>query len=577
VVELSGSWRFQPDPFGEGEKLGYHCDSFDASSWRRTRVPSSFDAIVPELATYEGPGWYRCNVSVPADWRGRRVALRFEGANYRTRVWVNGEFVGENPDGFLPFEFPVHAHLRVGEKNTIAACVDSARLPGEVPGRERGWRPFGGILREVCLTATDPVHVSGLHVRAEPVPGGGSIVVDVGVTNGRDRPCRVEIEVVIADSKGVETARFGSGAFNLAPGKEETHTLEGRLKKARAWSPESPVLYEARATLRADGEEADAVRMRFGLRRIETDGEALLLNGKPIVLRGFNRHEDSPKTGMCTDLDTVRSDILAMKDAGANFVRLAHYPHHPGELDLCDELGLLVLAEIPLYWWCGNKEGEELCVRKLEAARRQLKRMILRDRSHPCIVFWSVSNETGEQYPEVREGNATLIRDARQLDPTRLAVHVSDKWPDRAGFEEDDVLCVNAYPSYNRRAGAANPSYDLAESTGFWQENLARLHAMYPGRPILVTEFGYVSIPGMMAGAIGEDTHARVLKAEFEGMQAPYVCGTTVWCWADHPWPEEDFLKRMTTSPYGVVSRGRKPLLPLAAVREMFLRRRKKG
>ena len=151
----------------------------------------------------------------------------------------------------------------------------------------------------------------------------------------------------------------------------------------------------------------------------------LLLNGRPIFLTGFNRHEDSPRVGMVPDMETTRRDLEDMVRMGCNFVRLCHYPHDPRELDLCDELGLLVMAEIPLYWWNGLEEGEEACAHKLDAAKRQLSNMIRRDINHPAIVFWSVSNETEEQRPEVAAGNRELVRLAKELDPTRLAVHVS--------------------------------------------------------------------------------------------------------------------------------------------------------
>jgi len=576
-IELVHAWRFQPDPADEGERMGYWRGDYDTSRWPETSVPNSFDAILPELMGYEGKGWYRTEFTVADEWAARRVVLRFEGANYRTRVWLNGVLLGENPDGFLPFEFPVHAHLRTGAPNVLAVRVDSTRRDGEVPGKQRGWRPFGGILRDVSLLGTDLSYIADVHVYAEPTDGGGRLVARVEVANERDSDEKAEVELVVSDSGGAEVGRTGSGAFALSAGGGTTRELAATANGVAPWSPTSPVLYTAEATLRVGGRETDRARVRFGFRTIAADGAKLLLNGEPIVLRGFNRHEDSPARGMCTDLETARQDFLAMKEVGANFVRLAHYPHSPGELDLCDELGLLVMDEIPLYWWQGNGEGEENCARKLEAARRQLRRMILRDRNHPCVIFWSVSNENAEERPEVRDGNAVLVRDAHELDPTRPAVHVCHRWTDTDCFAEDDVLCVNSYPSWSRRLRAGDEEYDFSDSTRFWQEHLADLHGRYPDRPILVSEFGYVSVPGVRDGALGEETHARVLAAEFAGMGAEYVCGTVVWCWADHAWPEEDFVKGMTTSPYGVVSRNRQPLRPLKTVKELFSAAEKKA
>ena len=142
--------------------------------------------------------------------------------------------------------------------------------------------------------------------------------------------------------------------------------------------------------LSGGGQTLDSAEVRFGFRRIERRGTQLLLNGEPIYLTGFNRHEDSPTTGMATDLKTARQDLLDMKRAGANFVRLCHYPHHPGELELCDELGLLVMSEIPLWQWDARLEDVASNGKKLATAKRQLERMIARDRNHPSVIFWSV-------------------------------------------------------------------------------------------------------------------------------------------------------------------------------------------
>ena len=154
--------------------------------------------------------------------------------------------------------------------------------------------------------------------------------------------------------------------------------------------------------------------MRFGFRHIKATPQGLILNGQPIFLTGFNRHEDSPHTAMAADLATTRRDLEWMKEAGANFVRLCHYPHHPAELDLCDELGLLAFEEIPLYFWNDSNEGQQTQAQRAESAAFQLERLICRDYNHPSVIFWSVSNETSDDVAEVAEGNRALIRRAKE-------------------------------------------------------------------------------------------------------------------------------------------------------------------
>lgn len=183
-----------------------------------------------------------------------------------------------------------------------------------------------------------------------------------------------------------------------------------------------------------------------------------------------------------------------------------------------------------------------------------------------------MSNETREQRPGVVEGNDALLEHAKQLNPTRLVIHVADEsvWTTLPHFPQDDVLCVNGYPSWFQGMEAGNPHYELAESTRFWQEHLARLHAAYPDKPIFITEFGYPSLSGLRDGPLGEETQARVLAAEFAGMAAPYVCGTLIWCYANHLWPEIQAIRNLTTSPFGVVTREREPLRAYESTRLLF-------
>jgi beta-glucuronidase len=582
-VDLCGLWRFQPDPANEGAKAAYFDPQYDCTLWREALLPASFEACCPGLDAYEGAGWFRRTLAVPADWRGRRIVLRFRGVNYHARVWVNGQDVGQNRDGFLPFAFPIQDVLRfnaehvAGGENVIVVRADNVRLKGEVPGLQRGWRTFGGILREVALLVTDLLYLDAVTVVAEPVDGGGSLAIRAHARNERAQIVEAVLSVRVSNGQGETLATFTSQPATLEPGEERVFSLRGRVEGVEPWSPASPNLYTAQVTLSLPDCPVDDATIRFGFRKVQVGDGKLCLNGEPIYLTGFNRHEDSPYRDMATDLATTRQDLIDMKEAGANFVRLCHYPHHPAELDLCDELGLLVMGEIPLYWWDGYREGQDHCADKLEAAKRQLSVMIRRDINHPSVVFWSVSNENHEELPEVVAGNQELLCLARRLDPTRLAVHVSDHWQQYPHFEQDDVICVNAYPSLDKRGYEGQYAYDFSESTRFWREGLEALHARYPHKPILISEFGYASLEGVYGSAFGEEAQARAIACEFAGMDAPYVCGATIWCWADHAWPPAtfEFCRYLGISPYGVVTRERRKLKAYWTIVRLF--RQKQG
>jgi beta-glucuronidase len=567
-MDLTGLWHFQPDAFDDGERLGYQNADVDTRRWRDVHVPCAFDDCLPQLAAYEGKGWFRRAFELPADWANDHLALRFEGVNYNAAVWVNGQLAGTHQGGFMRFDLPARDLLRPGS-NVIAVQADNTRRHGEVPGKERGWRPFGGILREVTLIRRPLLRLDQPVVVAR---ADGAFTARVIVRNDTLQAQTVSTRLTIVDAQGKTAAAIHLGAQVVPPGGEDDVEVEGTAAGVTPWSPEQPTLYTAVFSLMGgDAEATDEARVMIGFRTVETrHGASLRLNGQPIVLRGFNRHEDSPRTGMAPDLEQVERDLRHMKQLGANFARLCHYPHHPAELDLCDRLGLLVMAEVPLYWWNGDADGDQPHAVKFEAAKHMLGEMIARDINHPSIIFWSVSNETHEQRPEVAAGNAALVEHARKLDPTRLVTHVSDHWPNTPHFESDDVCCVNAYPTWSGRGWKSNPDYDLNESARWWDEQLAKLHALYPDKPILVTEFGYPALYSVFDNALGEDLQAAQLAAEAKAFHKPYVCGMTIWCYADHPWPEEPFVNTMTTSPFGVVTRDRRRKKACETVQALF-------
>jgi beta-galactosidase/beta-glucuronidase len=555
TVDLCGLWQAKLDPENLGEKDGYFKPAFATEDWRQAPVPGSFASVAPEVDRYEGAGWFRRSFRVPDSFRGRHVVLHFEGVNYLCKVWVNGRLVGENRDSFLGFDLPLGPETRFGEENGLVVRVDNTRRRDIIPGGRQGWHPFGGILREVELRASELCRIESARIVAEPNGTAGSLRLQAVVTNGYGQQKPGRLELAILDEKGVVLSRSQTSPIEIETGKSATLESSQRIPNIQTWSPARPVLYTAQIRLISEDKVLDQRSIRLGFRKIEARGTMLYLNGKPVFLTGFNRHEDSPKTDMSPDHELTRKELLQMKEMGCNFIRLCHYPQHPRTMDLCDEIGLLVMCEIPLYMWPGVAEGLDNYHGTVASAQRQLAEMIERDYNHPSVIFWSVSNECHTQHPEVRGTNVVLIQQAKRLDPTRLAVHVSDHWqqgdPRADSFGEDDVLCLNGYP---------HPK----EGPGWWNTRLEQLHREYPGKPILVTEFG---------GEADRPIEWQIgrLKAGFEGTKATYICGITIWCWADHPW-DKTWLKP-PLSPYGVFSRDRQARPSVEVAKQGFLAR----
>ena len=581
-IDLNGTWLLAPDPCNTGETGRWQKPEHTFEKVGSVTVPADFSALGDEYKTYKGAAWYRRSFTVPATWKDKRVVIRFEAVNNQSKVWINGRFAGQNPDPFLPFEFDVSRLIEYGAENTVTVKADTTNRPDAVPSSRIGWFPFGGIIRPVSLIATNKIYITSPHICGQVGPDGASLRLTAVMHNETREAARVRISTQIQDS--YNTLLHGFGIIKSIGPHTKSLTQSNVTIQAPVllpWSCDRPILYTAQLSLYANDKLVDDCSITFGLRTIEARGGTLYLNGEPIILTGFNRHEDSPRTNMCPDLNLVREELLQMKtEFGANFVRLAHYPQSSEILDICDQIGMLVMTEVPLYMWKGIAESGTDYHKKFESASRQLDKMINRDYNHPSVIIWSVSNETWPKYLEVAGANTKLVAQAKRTDPTRLALHVSDHWrpdlPDGRSrqdhFGEDDIIAINGYPHQIFRKNNGNPLSSWHDDVAgaridpnliarFWADGIKMLHEEYPHKPILVSEFGWRSDSG-------HKQQAMFIEGAADGMKHPALCGATVWCWADHPWDSEEELR---ISPYGIYARERraKPQAVRAA-KELF-------
>jgi len=421
-TDLSGPWHYSIDPFRSGI-AGFHGEAPDAGQqrWRDvdpraamasdnrvlyefdlghspiTTLPSSWLTEAPELRHYQGLMWYQRTFAAPAK-RPGRTFLRFGAANYATVVYLNGQQVGRHEGGFTPFAFDVTKLLRDGD-NQITVGVDSQASDTTVPPAVTDWENYGGITRPVRLISTPDTYVDDAWVR---LLGDGRLAVDVHLDgpHAANRPVHLRIAELKLDRAGATDAHGDWHATMTAP--------RGLVR----WSPDKPRLYDVGVVA---GE--DSWRDRIGFRTIAVRGPDILLNGKPIFLRGISMHEEElgvdPTRAMTTA--AARALLGEIKDGlHGNFVRLAHYPHSDVTLRLADEMGLLVWSEIPVYWRVAWSNPDTLA-----RARTMLAENIRRDRNRASVAIWSVANET----PVTDARNAflrTLVADVRRLDDTRL-------------------------------------------------------------------------------------------------------------------------------------------------------------
>lgn len=553
-ISLDGTWRCAPDPFGIGRKLGYDKPGNDAG-WRDANVPGTVQELGPEFIAYAGLCWYHRRITIPADWAGRRITLAGEGLYDRATVWIDGQEAGVVDLSYLPWEVEVHA--QPGAEIQIAIEIDNRFNLDRAPGRIIGWRPLAGLLRPVRLQAR-PWTTVGLSALSTAANGTLSAAVHIK-RRGNKAPAadRVRWHVETLDGK-----ELGGGEEQVANG---TAKFQSRLAGARDWTPESPILHRLVVDLLdARGDVVDRLERRFGFRRIAVENGQLCLDGRPLSLAGANLHEDRPEAPFRWH-ESVRADLKQMIEAGANCVRLCHYPQDPRVLDACDELGLLVLPEVPL--WGSNPKGEGH-TKRVAHARAQLETLIRRDLHHACVLLWSVSNETDGGRADAIAANRELVQLARRLDPSRPATHVSHTWDKHPDFTADDVVCINGYPSWLKHSGQNK----VADAAQWWRENLAALAKACPNKPIIITEFGHPALTGGAAALDDEPTQAASIAHESTGFDHPAVCGTIIWCWADHLWPVGQ--SGLTVSPFGLLTRDRHPKPALAEAEKVWRQRR---
>jgi beta-glucuronidase len=528
--ELDGQWAFTtapPTALTNGD-LSAFPDDADTQT-----VPGTWNTD-PDYHEHEGPAWYRRQFELPA---ATTAKLTFHGVCHDAAVWLDGEQVATHYGGHTPFE--IVTDLAAGEHELVVRA-DNTRDERSLPRPGTDWFPYGGITREVVLESVPSAFVDDIDVRYTLDGDTADVSLIVTVRNTGET---VDVPVT-ATLDGTTHERTAT----VEPGTTAVE-FTAELSVDR-WTTDDPRLYAVRATV-GGGDERDELRDRVGFRTVSITDTDILLNGDPIAIRGVNRHEDHPEWGHTQPLGLQERDLDVIEAAGMNAVRTSHYPNHPRLLDRCDERGVLVIEEIPLWQFDGER-FERGGV--LDRARTTLTEMIRRDRTHPSVLAWSVTNECANEEPGVQRATRTLIETARDHDDRPVTLASNRYHPDGDGedpcLEAVDFVCANAYPGWYR--------------DGEWANVLAGIRSDYPELPVVVSEFG--------AGAVaGERTHEK--QKWSEGYQTDYltdaietfadteyVVGWTVWQFCDTRTDPRNWKTRpKTKNNKGIVDEYRRP------------------
>ena len=409
-MRLNDGWRFERvegTPAPAEAAAPEAATTFDDSHWEAVFLPHTPRLESPDQAQhyFQGVCWYRRHLTLEPAWQGRKISLQFEGAMQVAEVWVNGRPVTTHYGGYLPFSVDLTEALAAPGGAVVAVRLDNRDNVDVPPGREHDqldFTYFGGLYRDARLIVTDPLHITddvaanrvaagGIFVRTEAIsPASATLRAQADFVNDGAAEANVSLHFSVLDPDGAPVAAAEVPIGSLAAGGAVTTNCLLAIPQPRLWHPDHPWRYVLRTEVRRGATAADAVSTRFGIRTLACDDKlGFLLNGEPFVIRGANRHQDFPWLGNAVADNAAYRDLRRLKDAGFNFLRLAHYPQSPAVMEAADELGLMVTVCTP--GWQHFTDDEVFAQR----ARQDVREMVRWHRNHPSAVFWEVSlNET---------------------------------------------------------------------------------------------------------------------------------------------------------------------------------------
>jgi len=480
--------------------------------------------------SYQRPFTYTKRFATNPEWTGREVSIVFDGAMANARVRLNGQEVARHKDGYTPFTARLTGFLMTGD-NELVVDIDGSENPSIPPfGGRIDYLTYAGIYRDAWLKITDPVSVGSIKIETPDVLAEGKTVTAwVMLSNPQKQPLSGTVAATLRNATGGVIAKTEVPAADRV--QLSFHDLQGII----LWDIDRPALYTLEVTC-----GGDTVTTRFGFRDAKFTAEGFRLNGRPLKLRGLNRHQSYPYVGygLGRAAQELDAEILKQK-LHVNIVRTSHYPQSPWFLDRCDELGLLVFEEIPGWQHIGDKAWQAEAI-------ENVRRMITRDWNHPSIVLWGVRiNESQDSHDFYAATNAL----ARELDTTRQTGgvrYITDSELLEDVYTMNDFVLGNEELGGNRPRTALRP---ISETTGL-------------SRPVpyMITEFGGHMYPTKIYDQ--EQRQAEHVRRHLEVLDAAYgnpgIAGAIGWCAFDYN-THKDFGSGDRICHHGVMDMFREP------------------
>ncbi len=402
VVDFTEDWKFYL-----GDDPAASVADFDDKDWRTLNLPhdwsieTDFSEKNPATpgggALPGGIGWYRKEFTPDKSSEGKNTYIDFDGIYWNSKVWINGQLLGERPNGYISFRYDLTPYMKSGEKNVIAVRVDNSEQPNS------RWYSGSGIYRNVWLTIANPLHVAhwGTFVTTPAVTKENAtinIITNVENTSAAQQDAR--LLSILVDASGKEVAKTDSRIEIAANGNVEAeHTL--KVDNPSLWSIEQPTMYKVITRIEQNGKTIDEYETPVGIRYFSFDKDkGFFLNGESVKIKGVCNHHDLGCLGAAVNVRAIERQLEILKEMGCNGIRTSHNPPAPELLDLCDKMGFIVMDEA-FDMWRKKKSPYDYSHDFPEWHEQDLSDMILRDRNHPSIFMWSIGNEVLEQWSHI--------------------------------------------------------------------------------------------------------------------------------------------------------------------------------
>lgn len=519
ILNLDGKWHYIVDPFNTGDwgrfyfnKIQETTDElleYDFSAAPTLNVPGDWNSQDNKLLYYEGIVWYQRDfVAHPK--AGKRYFLNFGAVNYKAEVFLNGRLIGLHEGGFTPFEFEISDKILDGD-NFIVIKTDNTRYAENVPAENFDWWNYGGITRDVVLAEMNETYINDYSLQ---LTSDMKSITGYVQLKGMQLAQEVTVQIMEANLQiKIPTNANGRATF-IFP-----------IKNIEYWAPENPQLYTIKILA-----NTDTATDRMGFRTIETKGKDILLNGKPVYLRGVCLHEENP---LIPGRPRSKSDLKMLlswaKELNCNYVRLSHYPHNEYMSHLADEMGLLLWEEVPVYWsidWDNNIS--------YESAKQQLTELIYRDKNRASVIIWSIGNET----PNTDSRNkfmGDLADHVRRMDTTRLVSAALLGYVDSTKTfrlndslgKKLDLLSFNEYIGWYIESPSEIAQYSIAIDAD---------------KPVIISEFGAEALGGFYADSatrFSEEMQELFYKNQLKLIaDIPALRGSSPWILVDFKSPK---------------------------------------